>query len=318
MNNGLVKVPGWTPEIWASIDEAVHAEGKRTKIAAKFLGPPVMVDPSTLTVPSDTVHLTGQVLDVDPVLTTPIVEIQVLFMLTSQQVEKVALANAPTAITLATRAANLLSQGEDLLILQGQDAADKHSLFRGVAATAEPRKVQVKSGRPGKGLLNLPDQTGANLTMQALRVAPKAKPTGSVWGEEIFGQVAKAYAQLQGGQGLSQAHYGPYALVLNYFPYADTFAPLPTTLILTADRIKPLVTSIADGKCHFYGTGTVPTDSGVFVSVGGNTLDLVMAQDATTECVQIDTDGYYRFRVFERFAVREKDVSCVVRLEFSR
>ena len=75
---------------------------------------------------------------------------------------------------------------------------------------------------------------------------------------------------------------------------------------MPADRIRPLVTGMADGKTHFYGTGTLPDNRGIFISVGGNTLDLVMAQDATTAFDQVDSDGYYRSRVFERFAVRKK------------
>ena len=38
--------------------------------------------------------------------------------------------------------------------------------------------------------------------------------------------------------------------------------------------------------------------------------------DATTAFMQQDTDGNYRFRVVERFALRLKDTSAVVRLEF--
>lgn len=45
-------------------------------------------------------------------------------------------------------------------------------------------------------------------------------------------------------------------------------------------------------------------------------MDLVMARDATTEFLQEDPDGRFRFRVFERFTVREKDPTSVVRFEF--
>jgi len=41
-----------------------------------------------------------------------------------------------------------------------------------------------------------------------------------------------------------------------------------------------------------------------------------MAVDATTAFLQEDPDGRFRFRVFERFAVREKDPTSVVRFEF--
>ena len=79
---------------------------------------------------------------------------------------------------------------------------------------------------------------------------------------------------------------------------------------MPADRIKPLVTE------GFFGTGTLPALRGFMVSLGGNTMDLVMARDATTAFLQEDPDGRYRFRVFERFTVREKDATSVVRLEF--
>ena len=99
--------------------------------------------------------------------------------------------------------------------------------------------------------------------------------------------------------------------------HADSYAPLPDTLIMPADRIKPLMTA------GFYGTGTLPSNlptkvsfTGLLVSLGGNTMDLVVGLDATTAFMQQDTDGAYRFRVVERFALRVKDTTAIVRLEF--
>jgi uncharacterized linocin/CFP29 family protein len=74
----------------------------------------------------------------------------------------------------------------------------------------------------------------------------------------------------------------------------------------------------------FYGTGTLPSNAagaepqfyGLLLSLGGNTIDLVVGLDATTAFMQQDTDGAYRFRVVERFALRLKDITAVVRLEF--
>ena len=223
-----------------------------------------------------------------------------------------------TAVTLATRATNLLSQAEDVVIFQGQSAIDgvdgpQHPLF-------SEGKVRAKSGPAGKGLLNAPE-TNDNPQVQIVTVplaTGRAKGTAR-YGENTFGSVAEAYSNLQSGIDLQQAHYGPYALVLNYIPYADTYAPLPVTLIMPADRIKPLVTA------GFYGTGTLPGDvknskkikpTGILISLGGNTVDLVVGMDAITEFLQDDTDGRARFRVYERFALRLKDTSAVMRLEF--
>jgi hypothetical protein len=54
----------------------------------------------------------------------------------------------------------------------------------------------------------------------------------------------------------------------------------------------------------------------VLVSLGGNTMDLVVGLDATTTFMQQDPDGNYRFRVVQRFALRLKDTTAVVRFEF--
>jgi hypothetical protein len=88
---------------------------------------------------------------------------------------------------------------------------------------------------------------------------------------------------------------------------------------MPADRIKPLVTA------GFYGTGTLPAEgldpkdrktTGILVSLGGNTMDLVVGMDAMTAFLQEDTEGRYRFRIYERFGLRLKDKTAVIRLEF--
>jgi len=306
MNNGREKVP-WSEEIWDRIDQAVHAECQRTKIAAKFLPMYGPIDPKARTVPSDRIEVlevpallaSFPILNVDEAAETPIVEIQVQFQLTPQQVEDEQ--KLMTAVTLATRAANQLAQGEDLLIFQGDNALQS-PLFA-------QNRVQLRSGSPGAGLLNLAEQ---DIQIVPVEPLPPRQPedTQTRWGENAFGAVARAYSILQSGEGLAQAHYGPYAVVFQHVPYADTYAPLATTLIMPADRIKPFV------KEGFYGTGTLPPLRGFMVSLGGNTMDLVMARDATTDYLQTDPDGRYRFRVFERFAVREKDPTSAVRFEF--
>ena len=146
--------------------------------------------------------------------------------------------------------------------------------------------------------------------------------------ENIVRAIDTAYSLLQ-----AAGHYGPYAAVLHFYPYADSYSPLPTTLILPADRILPLMTE------GYFGTGTVPGNPSAFVppipigagfnpanpttqsmglvvSTGGNTMDLVIGLEPVTGFMQVDPNGYFRFRVLERFALRLKDQSAVIRLEF--
>lgn len=342
----------WDEEIWNRIDRAVHDECKRTKIAAKFLPIHVPASPNQLTIPSDTVIVGNEnedrKLSVDEVAITPLLELVVEFKLTVQQVEREA--ELGTAITLATRAANLISQGEDIAIFQGNSAVGTspgnslvapHPLFaQGI--------VDVKSGSAGRGLLNAPDAPGSNPDIQIIDV-PTINPGETIprWGENSFGAVSDAYSRLQSGEGLAQAHYGPYVCVFNFQPYADSYAPLSTTLIYPAYRICPLVSSMDyedgmygqgmhqgqkgmnmygkelnytyyQGHCkNYFGTGTLPRLRGIFLSLGGNTMDLVVGMDARTEYTNQDRDGNYCFRVYERFALRCKDSTAVARLEFA-
>ena len=53
------------------------------------------------------------------------------------------------------------------------------------------------------------------------------------------------------------------------------------------------------------------------VSVGGNSMDLVVGVEPTTEVLQQDANGFYRLRVFERFALRIKDTTAIVALKFA-
>jgi uncharacterized linocin/CFP29 family protein len=312
-NNGRDKLD-WSQEIWDRIDVAVHDEAMRTKVASKFL-PIQPVPADTRYAPSDIINNPisatdpNRALTIDEGATTSLFEIWVEFALTPQQVESEA--DLRTAVTLATRATNILSQAEDLLIFQGQNAFNNILFNKGV--------VQSRGKPADEGLLNeLPNDLLP--TDQVVKVLP-ANQSGSPirYAENTFAAVAEGYSKLQG-----KGQYGPYALVLQSFPYADTFAPLKDTLIMPADRIRPLVTA------GFYGTGTLPTSNpsgqdpsaakpqftGLLVSLGGDSMDVVVGLDATACFQQQDTNGAYRFRVVERFALRLKDTQAVIRLEF--
>jgi uncharacterized linocin/CFP29 family protein len=281
-------------------------------VAQKFL-PIRPVIARTTSVPADAITSptkAAPTLIVDEGLTTRLNEIWVEFALTLQQVEhetgNILELGHSTAVTLATRAANLLSQAEDRVIFSGQNAISSNELFQ--------NGIVLNRGVPADtGLLDLSPGAPSLPEAQVIPVKPKDAAVPGVYAEHTFAAVAAAYSVLQGN-----GQYGPYALVLQTTPYADTYAPLPDTLILTADRLKPLMTA------GFFGTGTLPSNPrgnepqfyGLLVSLGGNTMDLVVGLDATTAFMQQDTNGAYRFRVVERFALRLKDPTAVVRLEF--
>lgn len=284
----------WSPEIWSAVYEAVTAENRRTEIAAKFL-PIYAVMPETLTVPSDTTLIGGKrvTLTVDEAATDPLIEIWVEFILTPQQVEKEM--DLQSARTLAIRATNFLVKGQDTLIFQGQSAVENDPLFTS-------KRVRFRSGPAGNGLLNAP------LPEDQIIEIPSADPKQPVFRERTLRALTEGCARLKG-----RGQYGPFALILEDLPYGDAYAPLPNTLITAGDRIKCITAS------GFFGTGTLPADpypTGLLVSIGGNTMDLVVGYDGTTTFLQEDEAGFYRFRVAKRFALRLKDPEAVIKFVY--
>ena len=291
----------WSQETWAQIDKAVHDEAHRVRIAMKYI-PIYMTTTDTLSVPAESIETVDQPptpLFIDEGKTLSIFEILTSFSMTKQQAGKEV--DVTTAITLATRATNILIQGEDILMFQGDDALENGGHPNPLFANS---RIRHRNSSFGPGLL------GGVPAAQTIPVDPTSvnqNPDLNTYGEHTFGAVSAAYSLLQ-----SKGHYGPYALALHSNIYADTFAPLANTLIMPADRIKPLVTA------GFYGTGTLPKFTGVLVSLGGNTMDLVIGMDAITAFLQEDTNGLYQFRVFERFTLRLKDKTAVIKLAFNQ
>ena len=133
----------WSPDVWTRVDRAVHDEIQRTGIASKVMplsGPM----PDAATVPADVIDEATMTVSEDAVL--PVVELSVEFGLTPQQVDTEA--TFSTAQTLATRAANLLAQAEDLLIFQG-----------GKGASSPIFKTVKMRGSVGGGLLGAASET---------------------------------------------------------------------------------------------------------------------------------------------------------------
>lgn len=272
---------GWSKELWDRLDHAVSSESKRSSVAATIL-PLVGPLPDAVTVPADVIDADRLAIAED--LTRPLVELSASFTLTTAQVAGEA--HLLTATSLATRAANLLAIAEDTLIFRG-DAGKDSAVFKFVK--------QRQSA--GDGLVVSADEE--------IVVHPVDAGT-SRYGERTFAAVAEGCAHLQ-----SKGHYGPYALVLHDEIYADTFAPLAGTLVSPADRIKPLVTQ------GYVGSGALPRSIGILLSVGGNTVDLVIATDAAVDFMNLDGAGLFHFRVWERFALRVKDKTALIRLRFA-
>ncbi len=93
-------------------------------------------------------------------------------------------------------------------------------------------------------------------------------------------------------------------------PFADTQAALPQTLLRPAERIHNLLRS------EILATSHLPSLSGVLVSLGGSTLELTVGQEPEATFMFEDAQDKYHFRVWERFALRIKDATAIMRLDF--
>lgn len=303
-----MSLPNWPDDVLKGIQDAVIDEVKRIKIAEQFLPLPQNVVTSGINVLSDVI---SQDKDDNSLITnegstTSFYQISVKFKLSNSQYADPS--GAKTATALATRAANLLSQAEDILIFQGK-LGESSPIFNGKVEIQQP-------GSPSPGLLQVDSNlNSAQIIKVPLTSTPSpTDPSQNRYGENTFAAVAKGYTSLQ-----ELGHYGPYALVLHDRIYADTHAPLATTLIMPADRIKPLVT--VKDNVMFYGTGTLPIlekgkiPTGLLVSLGGNTMDLVIKTPPTVSQLPYVT-GFYPFQVTQNFALRLKDPTAVIRFEF--
>jgi hypothetical protein len=292
----------WSADIWSSIEKAVADEHKLTAIAAQFLTPPVPDSTMNGTVAADTV-LTGDdgVLSVDESENRSIVEIAVQFKVRQAQVENEA--QMKTAESLATRAANLLAKGEDLLIFQGL-AALTDPLFKSKSVLLRLPKNTKNPSSPVDSFLFKNPQT---IQVEPAEVNPS--PALNVYGENTYAAVAEGYAKLQ------ENHYGRQALVLPTTIYADTYAARATTLeipAIVADRIKGLIGN------YVYGTSTLP----IFDAKNKKILKECCWLGQNTWISSFkwveakDTSGDYVFNVHER-GVEIEGRNAVFELDFA-
>lgn len=277
MPNNLGRDQLWTPQIWAEIDKAVLDEVGSIRVVQKVFNSTTA--PNSSNVPAD--EFDPDEMTIAEGRTKPFLELSVDFSLTQSQVDNESTLH--TAMTLAKLSAKSLALAEDMLLLQGSKAE-------------LPRIIKVNNRHSAEeGILGDRDER---------EIAVKPLEAGC-YGPQLFTAVVQGIADL-GKQGQP----GPYALLLESSIYADAFAPLAGTLATTADRLTPLLPG------GFYGTGALPKESGLLVSLGGDATTIYVAQDTTTAYTGEDRDGRHLFRVFERVQFVARDRTSAVNLKF--
>lgn len=279
MNGNLGRDKIWTPEIWQEIDKAVLAEVGQIRVCQKIF--PSTQMPNEQVVPADVFD--PATMTIAEGQTKPFIEISVEFTLTQSQMEHEA--TQRTGRTLARMAAKLIALVEDGLLLQG-------------SGYNPPPTVRVTNqNSAGAGLLG---------AAQGVPLITEHSDDLGMYRESAFKAVTRGISEL-----IKAAQPGPYALILDAKIFGDTHAPMPATLATAADRLAPLLSG------GFYGTGMLPPNIGLLISLGGEPTTLYVAQDVTTAYTQQDQQGKHRFRVFERVQFVARDPAALVILQFN-
>ena len=288
--------PMWDPGLWEDIREAMRRETERAAAVRQFL-PRVIVAGDTTTVNADRVEEGESSLRIDPNNETlPVFEIYAEFQLTAQQVEREDSHHEgrSSAVTLA----RFLARAEDSVLL--------HAYKDDAGGPLWPNLVRTRGGNVEKGLIS------ASRDLDPVGV-PHSDDHPNRYLDNVVEGVETAIKQLQ-----DEEHYGPFALLLPPVAHADAKTPLPNTLVVPMDLIARDVETVGRSRLLEYSEGKEPLQAGLVVSLGGNSMDLVVPnEDYDISFVQVDKDGLYVFRVNHRFILRLKRKKAVVRLEFA-
>lgn len=289
----------WTEDQWRRVHQVVHDEAHRTRVAASFLPlfGPLPADAET--VPTQAVaqppiddRQRGEAecrLTVDDRKTMGLTTTSTNVYLKRHQVAQEDLSSA---LIMFRRSANIIARVEDAIVFNGL-GADGKPAPRGGAKLTIPEIYRLTRGEAQRGLLD-----DANEVVEVARNAP---------GSALVKPVVDAITLLE-----SAGHLGPFALSLGNELYGLAYDPEPHSLVLPADRIKPLL----DGP--LLRTSVLPPDHGVLVSLAGEPIDLVVASDISARYLQVTPEPRHLYRVSQRIALRVKQPSAVVTLRLKK
>jgi uncharacterized linocin/CFP29 family protein len=299
MTSNSPQVP-WTEEQWALVTQTVQKEASRARVAASFLPLYGPLPPDTDFVRKEALNYhpkaptkESQRMVVDDKSTVPLATLEVKVWLRGAQMAD---PNLTSALQMFRRAANVLARLEDAVVFQGQADVDKGPPAdpnTGISATdGLPKIWDISGGLKCNGLLQA------------------AEPTNPLDGDPVEDesylviQVTEAIGSLE-----RKGHLGPFAVVLGEALFADAQKPSPS-LVLPSDRIIPFL-----GGGPLLRSSTLPKNLGVVVALGGSPIDLVVATDLSVSFLQVTTDPYFVFRVYEKIVLRIKEEGAIELLQ---
>jgi len=341
---------GWTEAQWNRVREEILQAWQRVRVAGSFLPIYGPLPPSTQVVPSEVLKPDGSV---DDRATAALLEIALPVTLSRQQIWEEDLSSA---LLQFRRRATQLGQLEDWFIFNGTYPSieptagaqpefeehkgglpgyrpelahlndPQHSSQRArISGTPKsikgiPHELQVDGMRQrNPGSLGLIGGAPVGQLQNAAKAALRAPSSSNSKMQAI---IINAINSLE-----NNGYVAPYVCIFGRKPFQEAFTPVGNSTVLPRDRIEPL---IGRELLHASGIDITPHEPrwytnlntaewpkrGVLLSLANEPIDLAVAAEATPEFRQVDLEGRYVFSVFERFALRIKDVNAIVPLMF--
>jgi uncharacterized linocin/CFP29 family protein len=287
------------------VQEAVRDEAKKQRVAASFLPLYGPLPEDAQSVPEQKLRYLDATqrsvapvncLQVDDFETQRLTTLSVSVVLRSAQVAQ---ADLSSAIVAFRRAANLIARAEDYLVFRGQPGEN--------APLPTLHPCIATGGEFFEGLLQLQQSP----TDPKPRKPQKVTIPRDISGPQLVTTVEEAAGILE-----KDGHLGPFALILNTPLFTVAYTPNKDSLVLPADRIKPLLDGplLRSSVLNLSGTHSPP--KGIMVSLADDLIDLVVASEICVRFIQITAEESPRnvYRVSERFTLRVKQPRAIVQL----
>ena len=279
--------PTLTDDQWNRIRQIVHDEALRARVAASFLPLYGPLAGDATTVPADSLTYTGaapnQRIDVDD---STAIRLATVSINVSVRNHMLADPELGAATIMFKRAANIVARVEDAIIFRGRNVANNPPIPR---TNTLPQVFAVAGANSYQGLIDL---------------APgnSPLPAGAV-GPAVFAAVVRAINLLE-----AAAYYKPFACVLADDLFAEIYTPIANSMVLPADSIPPILNG------PLLRSSTLEPGTGLVVSLQGNPVEIVVADEIHVRYLQGMLNGEHAFRVSQRFVLRVKDATAIVRL----
>jgi uncharacterized linocin/CFP29 family protein len=289
--------PALTDDQWNRIRQIVHDEALRARVAASFLPLYGPLPGDATTVPANSLTISAppnQRIEVDDFTAIRLATVSVNVFVRNHMLADPELA---AATIMFRRAANIVARVEDAIIFRGRHIPAPPP----APAAGAPPPVPIVPGAT-----NLPQVfaiAGADTYPGLIDLAPVNSPVlpGPV-GPAVFAAVVRAINLLE-----AEAYFKPFACVLADDLFGEIYTPIPNSMVLPADSIPPILNG------PLLRSSTLQPGSGLVISLQGNPVEIVVGSEINARYLQGTPGGEHLFRVSQRFLLRVKDKTAIVR-----